>query len=93
METMDPLKQAEDALKQIHQATHRKFHPMHRKYPVLFLLLATFSIAALFHGLDMAMDEFSVLKEFPFILILAGIFGLLITGGLYKRLGRDKYEE
>ena len=66
---------------------------MHRRYPVLFLLLATFSVAALFHGFDVLLDQFSTLKEFPFILILAGIFGLFITGGLYKRLGRDKYEE
>jgi hypothetical protein len=92
MDTIDPLKQAEDVLKGIHTETRRQFRPLYRKYPTLFLLLITFSVAAIFHGLDVFMSQFAFFNSNPLLLVLAGIIGLFITGSLYKRLGRDRYE-
>jgi hypothetical protein len=88
----DPLAQAEHAMHEMHQLTYRQLKPIHRKYPLLFLFLATFSIAAIFHGLDGFLDQIKFLNKFPLVLVFCGVLGLFIAGALYKRLGKDKYE-
>ncbi|MDB5245177.1 MAG: hypothetical protein JWN90_282 [Parcubacteria group bacterium] len=92
MEIPDPFAGAERVLRSAHTSTERKFRPVYRRYPTLFLFLITFSVAALFHGLDLYMDEFPVFVAHPFVLVWLGVIGLFISGKLYKRLGKDKFE-
>ena len=66
--------------------------PVHRSYPLLFLLLTTVSVAALFHGIDKTLDTLAFAQSNPTALIALGIVGLFFTGTLYKRLGGDKIE-
>lgn len=92
MKDTDPLAQAEKAVQQLDRATHHGLHPIHKKYPLLFLFLLTFSVAAVFHGIDRFLDTIPFVNQFPLGLVALGIIGLFITGSLYKRLGRDKFE-
>jgi hypothetical protein len=88
----DPLAVAEHLMREMQESTRRQLHPAYRKYPLLFLFLLTFSVAAIFHGIDGFLDEFTFLKQTPVVLMALGVLGLFITGSLYKRLGKDKYE-
>lgn len=89
MNVPDPLMHAESMLKHVHQQAERRLRPAHKRYPTLFLFLIAFSAAALFHGLDEFLNQFSLFHRSPLILAGIGVFGLLITGSLYKRLGKD----
>jgi len=92
MQDIDPLRVAEKTVHDLDRATHRGLHPIHKRYPLLFLFLLTFSVAAIFHGLDRVLDTIPFANQFPWTLILIGILGLFSTGSLYKRLGKDKFD-
>jgi len=92
METRDPLEQVEKSANELHQTIRKSLHPAHKKYPLLFLFLITFSIAAVFHGFDLFVDEISFFRTYPLTLIALGVMGLFATGALYKRLGKDKLD-
>jgi hypothetical protein len=84
----DPFAKAESLIREVHDSTHKHLRPVYRRYPLLFLLLLTFSAAATFHGLDDFLNQFAYLKENPLVLMGIGILGLFATGTLYKRLER-----
>ena len=92
MEQKDFLEQGEKVIHELHEATRRRLHPAHRKYPFLFLFLITFSVVALIHGFDRVLDRVDFFESNPQVLIVIGLMGLFLTGSLYKRLGKDKYE-
>ena len=92
MSTPDPLEHIERLISEMHDMLNQEVKPVYKKYPLFFLLLATASVAALFHGLDRVMDHIAFLDDNPLFLVLFGILGLFLTGSLYKRLGKDKFE-
>ena len=92
MNVPDPLHETENVLHQAYSGTRKKLNPYYRRYPTLFILLVTFSVAAVFHGFDLLMDQVELLNTYPLITVLIGIVGLFVTGKLYKRLGEGKHE-
>jgi hypothetical protein len=88
----DPLEEAERSVREAHEVTRRNMRFLERRYPLFTLLLLTLSVAALFHGLDGLFEQFEYLEESPLLLVVCGIIGLFVTGQLYKRLGKDKYD-
>jgi len=63
------------------------------KYPLFFLLVLTFSIAAVFPRF--LTDYWTSLTQeisTRFCLLSAALSGLFLSGVLYKRLGEDKFD-
>ena len=57
------------------------------RFPLLFTLLGTFGVVATFYGFEGIIDQISLFKDHPFILLGIGVATLIFTGTLYKKLG------
>lgn len=84
--TIDPIQNAEEIVKNVHDASSRYTKPTLQRYPLTFGFLVIFSVAAILHGFELFTDEFVFFKEYPSVLILGGIIVLLLTGRLYKSI-------
>ncbi len=60
------------------------------RFPILFTLLTTFGVAAVFFGFERILSEVTYLYERPWLILLLGIGILVSTGSLYKVLGRSR---
>lgn len=81
---MGQLTKREKAL--AHQLSQRKQHVLDR-FPLLFTLLGAFGLVATFYGFERLIDRVDLLANNPFILLGVGLFTLIFTGTLYKKLG------
>ena len=88
----DPLAKTEHLIHEMHDSTHRRLHPIYRRYPLLFLLVLTFSIAAVFDGVHEFLNQIVFFREFPLVLMALGVLGLFLTGSLYQRLGKEEHD-
>lgn len=57
-----------------------------QKFPLAYALFATFGLVAVISGFNKSIDHVPFLKENPYILIIAGITILILTGTAYRRL-------
>lgn len=83
---LDPLEHAERIVHEANEATRKSVQPVLRKYPLLFALLITFSVAAVIHAIEILSDRVPLFESHPSILLLLGLLGLLFTGALYRKL-------
>jgi len=60
---------------------------LHKKYPVVFLLLVTFGVTAVFTGIEQWLLSHEILKEYPLVILGIGVAILTITGTVYRKLG------
>lgn len=58
-----------------------------KKFPLLFTLLGTFGLVATFYGFQHIIEKVPLLASNPYITLGVGLFTLLLTGTLYKKLG------
>ncbi len=58
-----------------------------RRYPTIFLLAVAFGVAAVAHGLTGLIEDVTLFADRPFLVLLCGVFILVVTGRLYKKLG------
>ncbi|MEQ1561139.1 MAG: hypothetical protein ABL899_00285 [Nitrospira sp.] len=86
----DPIQEIERIIKDVHDSAGRYTRPVLARYPLLFAFLLTFSFAAILHGFDLFTDEIEVFHKYPTLLVSVGVALLLLTGTLYKILGREK---
>lgn len=84
--SIDPIKQAENLTKEVHDAIAVSGRSVFGRYPLLFSSLATFGFLATIYGFERVLDQIPLLRENPIIILLAGILILALTGTLYKRL-------
>ena len=56
------------------------------KFPLPYALLATFGVVCIIGGLNKIIDNSPYLSDHPFILIGLGLFCLIITGAVYRKL-------
>ena len=82
----DPIQKIEKTTKNLHDNIGKYSKPVLRRYPLLFLFLTVFSVAAILHGFEIFTDQISLFNEHPTFLILIGILALFFTGTLYKAL-------
>jgi len=82
----DPIQNLERTTQNIHDNIGKYSKPVLRRYPLLFLFLTVFSVAAILHGFEILTDKISLFNEHPTSLILIGILALFFTGTLYKSL-------
>ncbi len=82
----DPIRQVEKIVKEVHDGTSKYTQPVLARYPLVFAFLVVFSVAAIMHGFKDIVSRVAVFAEHPWILMGAGIVGLLLTGKLYNWL-------
>lgn len=58
-----------------------------RRFPIIFLLLVAFGVAATTHGLDELIARSTYFSQHPAVVLCIGIGVLFFTGTLYKKLG------
>jgi hypothetical protein len=58
-----------------------------KRFPLLFILLATFGLSATFYGFQHLIEKIPLLANNPAIALCAGLLTLFLTGTLYKKLG------
>ncbi len=73
-------------VREANEATRKSVSPVHRKYPLLFALLITFSVAAVIHAIELLSDHVPLFEQHPSLLLVLGLLGLLFTGALYRKL-------
>ncbi|MFT5849361.1 MAG: hypothetical protein ACI9H6_000166 [Patiriisocius sp.] len=75
----------------VEQAVESHMAPVRKtvfsRFPALFTLLVTFGVAATFLGFERVLTEFAYINDRPVLMLSIGIFVLLGTGTLYKKLG------
>lgn len=89
---IDPIQQVEVLVREVHETVHKQAERAHKRYPLTFLFLTTFSVAAVFHGLNQILDTIPAAAGHPETLLAAGLVGLFITGSLYNRLEKVVHE-
>jgi hypothetical protein len=57
-----------------------------KKYPTLFGMMVTVGLIATFLGLEQMLLKFSILNDYPVLLLLFGIGLLALTGRFYKKM-------
>ncbi len=62
-----------------------------RRFPILFTLLVTFGIAAVFYGFERVIADSIWLGSRPWLILGIGLLILALTGTLFKKL--DRYED
>jgi hypothetical protein len=88
MYTTDPIKKAEELVRGVHDVAGKHTQPVLQRYPLLFALLLTFSLAAILHGFELITDRIQLFDNHPALLIFIGSIVLLFTGTLYKLLDK-----
>ena len=86
----DPIKKAEDIVKEMHDGAGKYTKPVLKRYPLVFSFLSVFSFAAILRGFDMWVEQMGIFEEHPVVLILIGVVAILFTGTLYKTLAKVK---
>lgn len=77
-------------VKDIHDGAGKVTQPVLKRYPLLFLFLLTFSIAAVLHGFELWADQIEIFEKHPLVLVVIGVIALLLTGTLYKTLEKGE---
>ena len=85
----DPIAEMEKLVREMHDVLGRRTQPVLNRYPLTFLFLLTFGFAALLHGFEIFIDQVVLFHEHPITLLLLGTAILLVTGSLYKTLGKN----
>ena len=84
---IDPLKQAEDVMRQMHEKVERSGKSVFSRYPILFSILPAFGAGFVFYSFERLAESIPLLYDNPLLILLIGLVILFITGSLYKRLG------
>lgn len=58
-----------------------------KRFPILFTLLVTFGVAAIFFAFERILTTTPYLHDRPWLILAIGIAILVATGSLYRKLG------
>ncbi|MEM9336512.1 MAG: hypothetical protein AAGA35_01485 [Patescibacteria group bacterium] len=82
VETID--RSVEETVKMINKPIRRS---VFSRFPTLFTILPTVGVVATFLGIEMILEQYNVLADYPWVMLLFGIGTLVLTGTLYRKLG------
>ena len=74
----DPIKKLEEVTKELHDEVGKITQPVLKRYPLLFMFLVTFSVAAIIRGFEVFTDQIELFNKHPTLLILAGVICLAL---------------
>ena len=85
-EKIDILKKIEELTARVNQIFGEKSRNVFSRYPLTFALLILFGVTMVTQGIKDLLLEVPLFQNKPFIMLLAGLIVLAITGTLYKKL-------
>lgn len=80
----DFLKDAEKVAERITVLAEKNNRSIFRKYPLTFSFFSLLGFAAVLYGLERTFDRILFFQNNPWVVLLAGVIILMITGTLYK---------
>ena len=85
------LDTVEETVDEVEREVNTVFRPVResvlKRFPILFILLVTFGVAATFFGFERLLMEIDFIYTRPLLMLSIGILVLVGTGTLYKKLG------
>jgi hypothetical protein len=78
-----PFTTAEERLAEEFKAKRKKAE---QKFPLEFALATTFGIVSTFYGFEKLIDRVDLFVQHPWILLIAGLLTLYVTGAIYRKL-------
>lgn len=87
-EELDILKKIEDVTIRMNQLFSDRGRNVFSRYPLTFALLIVFGVTMITEGTKGLLSEVIFFQNNPLIMFVIGLFILIITGTLYKRLGK-----
>lgn len=86
--TNDPLGKIESLTRKTNDYMGQRTQSAFGRYPLLFSLLSIFGIVSVLYGFESAIAYIPFLSDRPWMMFFIGLFVLLLTGSLYKRIDR-----
>jgi uncharacterized membrane protein HdeD (DUF308 family) len=87
-EHLDLLKKMEELTARLNQIFSEKGKSVFARYPMTFALLVVFGVTMVSQGVKDLLLEIKIFENQPWIMLVAGIIVLIITGTLYKKLNK-----
>ena len=87
-EELDLLKKAEDVTNELNKFFRKKGKSVFNRYPIAFALLVITGGTLMSQGIKGLLLEISLLNNSPLFMFISGLFLLIITGTLYKKLDK-----
>lgn len=87
-EELDILKRVEDMTIKINQLFNEKGKSVFSRYPLTFAILIVFGVTMVTEGMKGLLSEIVFFQSNPLIMFIVGLFILIITGTVYKKLGK-----
>lgn len=84
--SLDVLKHVEALSEQVNSMMASRTKSVLRRYPLTFALLTLAGIIAVSEGVKDIIEEVGFLSGHPWRLLILGLFILVVTGTLYKKL-------
>jgi hypothetical protein len=82
----DPLREVEQTTMRVNDFMEKKTQGVFSKYPTTFSFLVLFGVMSVLHGFDEIIFKIPLLSNHPIVVFIFGLFILIFTGSLYKRL-------
>ena len=84
----DPIKNIEALTKNLNDFIEAKGKNVFTRYPLTFSLLGTFGVVFIIHGIEKIIEKIPFLHNQPVLVLAIGIFILIFTGNLYRRISQ-----
>lgn len=85
---LDVLKRIENLAEGINTKMSMRSGSILKRYPITFAILALFGIDAVSVGVKGILEEISIFKDNPFLMLIFGLVILTVLGLLYKKLDK-----
>ena len=80
-------KTVENAVSHTNQVLEPIRQSVFKRFPTIFALLVTVGASATFFGIERMIVSIPWLDTRPWLILFSGVFLLVLTGRLYKKLG------
>lgn len=85
---LDVLKRIENLAEGINTKMSARSGSILKRYPITFAILALFGIDAVSVGVKGILEEISIFKDNPLLMLIFGLVILTVLGLLYKKLDK-----
>lgn len=82
----DPLAHIENITRKTNDYMEERTKSAFSRYPLIFSMLSVFGIVSIIYGFESVISYIPFLSDRPYLMFFIGLFVLLLTGGLYKKI-------
>ncbi len=90
---LDILRQIERLTELVNRIVAERGRPVFSRYPLTFALLVLFGVIMVSEGVKGLLEEWGLLENAPWTLLVIGIVILVLTGSLYRKLGGQSSQD